>query len=114
MAATACQPSRIAIQVGRIGHQSGGEGFHCLRIKDLPTLPRTLKKHGYRVGIIGKVKHSSPYENTPWDLAIEVHRNTDEIIRLAKEFIEIAKKNGQPFYLVVNSHDPHRPYYNID
>ena len=23
----------------------------------------------------------------------------------------MAEKSGKPFYLIVNSHDPHRPYY---
>ena len=114
VASTACQPSRTAIQSGRIGHRSGGEGFHTLQLKNLPTIPRNLKNQGYLVGIIGKVKHSTPYEDTPWDLDIEVKRNTDQIIRLTKEFIERAESEGKPYYLIVNSHDPHRPYFKID
>ncbi|MBF0198034.1 MAG: sulfatase [Planctomycetes bacterium] len=114
VASTACQPSRVAIATGRIGHRSGGEGFHRLRFKDIPTLPRTLKEHGYFVGIVGKVSHSTPYDDTPWDKAIEVGRDTKEIVELTKSYIATAKEQNKPYCILVNSHDPHRPYFNIN
>jgi N-sulfoglucosamine sulfohydrolase len=114
VASTACQPSRVAVNTGRVGHRSGGEGFHTLRFKNIPTLPVLLRKAGYKVGIIGKVVHSTPYQDTPWDVAIEVGRNTDEIVSESIKFMKAAQAEGKPYYLIVNSHDPHRPYYNID
>jgi len=113
VASTACYPSRSAINTGRLPHRSGGEGFHYLRFPNIPTIPKVLKSNGYRVGILGKVHHSTPYENTPWDSAQEIGRNTEEFYTESAKFIDDSKKAGKPFYLIVNSHDPHRPYYNI-
>jgi len=112
VASTVCMPSRNALNSGRLPHRSGGEGFHHFRIPDLPTIPHTLTKHGYHVGILGKVAHSTPYKNTPWDHAEEVGRNTELITKKALVFMEEAGQKKKPFYLIVNSHDPHRPYYH--
>jgi N-sulfoglucosamine sulfohydrolase len=111
VASTVCMPSRNALNSGRLPHRSGGEGFHHFRFPDVPTIPNILTKHGYKVGILGKVNHSTPYENTPWDLAEEIGRNTPDIKAKAAAFVESSKADGKPFYLIVNSHDPHRPYY---
>lgn len=112
VASTACMPSRNAINTGRFPHRSGGEGFQYLRFKDVPTIPADLKAGGYYVGILGKVSHSTPYEDTPWDYDDEVSRNTEEFYTKSKAFIESAQAAGKPFYYIVNSHDPHRPYFN--
>jgi N-sulfoglucosamine sulfohydrolase len=112
VASTACMPSRNAINTGRFPHRSGGEGFQHLRFPDVPTIPATLKDGGYFVGILGKVNHSTPYPNTPWDLAEEIGRNTEQFYTKSKGVIEAAQAIGKPFYLIVNSHDPHRPYFN--
>ena len=114
VAAAACFPSRSAISTGRRGHRSGGEGFFHLRFPGVPTVQQLLHDNGYRVGILGKVAHSTPYADTPWDLAKEMGRDTDEFEREAAAFIGEAKDAQQPFYLIVNSHDPHRPYFNAD
>lgn len=114
VASTACYPSRSAISTGRRGHRSGGEGFFFLRFPNVPTVQQILHDNGYRVGILGKVKHSTPYENTPWDLAKEMGRDTDEFETETAAFIDQSLAKKKPFYLIVNSHDPHRPYYKID
>jgi N-sulfoglucosamine sulfohydrolase len=111
---TACYPSRSAISTGRRGHRSGGEGFFFLRFPDIPTVQQLLHDNGYRVGILGKVAHSTPYKDTPWDLAKEMHRDTNEFEKETAAFIDEARKADKPFYLIVNSHDPHRPYFNAD
>jgi N-sulfoglucosamine sulfohydrolase len=111
VASTACMPSRNAINTGRFPHRSGGEGFQFLRFKDVPTIPTTLQAGGYWVGILGKVHHSTPYEDTPWDHAEELGRNTEQFYEKSKEVITKAQSAGKPFYLIVNSHDPHRPYF---
>ena len=116
VASTACMPSRNAINHGRLPHRAGAGGFEHLRVPNLPTIPHTLTAHGYRAGIIGKVHHSTPYEGTPWDPECneDIGRNTEEFYTRAKAFMASCKKAKKPFYLIVNSHDPHRPYYNID
>ena len=114
VASTACMPSRLGIMTGRRGHRSGGEGFFYLRFPDVPNLPQLLHESGYRVGLLGKVKHSTPYADTPWDVAKEMGRNTDDFATETAAFVDHADELGRPFFLVVNSHDPHRPYFNID
>ncbi len=114
VASTACYPSRSAISTGRRGHRSGGEGFFYLRFPNVPTVQQLLHDNGYRVGIFGKVTHSTPYKDTPWDLAKEIGRDTDEFEKESAAFIDASLAAKRPFYLIVNSHDPHRPYYNID
>jgi len=41
-----------------------------------------------------------------------MHRNTDEFEKETAEFIDQSTKGNKSFYLIVNSHDPHRPYFN--
>ena len=113
VAAAACYPSRSAISTGRRGHRSGGEGFFHLRFPDVPTVQQLLHDNGYRVGILGKVEHSTPYKDTPWDVAKEMHRDTDQFEHETATFIDESRAAKQPFYLIVNSHDPHRPYYKL-
>ena len=112
VATTVCMPSRNALNSGRLPHRSGGEGFHHFRFPNIPTIPSVLTKNGYKVGVLGKVAHSTPYEDTPWDMAEEMGRNTELFYEKSAAFIDSAQKEGKPFYLIVNSHDPHRPYYN--
>lgn len=114
VASTACYPSRSAISTGRRGHRSGGEGFFYLRYPDVPTVQQLLNNEGYRVGILGKITHSTPYKDTPWDIAEEMGRVTEDFAKESAAFIDDSIKEGKPFYLIVNSHDPHRPYFNID
>ena len=63
-----CQPSRSTLMTGRYPHRNGGEGFFHLRKPGLPVLPDLLRTNGYRVGILGKVVHSTPYEDLLWDI----------------------------------------------
>lgn len=116
VASTACMPSRNAINTGLLPHRSGGEGFHDLRIKNIPTIPNVFDANDYFVGILGKIPHSTPYENvTPWHLDEEMERNTDVFYSRASTVIDSALNTvGKPFYLIVNSHDPHRPYYKLN
>lgn len=116
VASTACMPSRNAINTGRLPHRSGGEGFHDLRIKNIPTIPSVFDANGYFVGILGKIPHSTPYVGvTPWHIAEEMERNTDTFYERMTTVIDSALNTvGKPFYLIVNSHDPHRPYYNLN
>jgi len=111
VASTVCMSSRNAINSGRLPHRSGGEGFHHFRLSDISTIPRTSSRNGYRVGILEKVSHSTPYPDAPWDLAEEMGRNTELFYEEAGAFMEDAAKAGRQFYLVVNSHYPHQPYH---
>ena len=114
-----CQPSRSALMTGRYPHLSGGEGFYRLRYKDVPILPAILRTEGYDVGILGKVSHSTPYQAFQWDMARDqIHlgqgRNPKVYYQYAKNFVQDAIDGDRPFFLMANSHDPHRPFYGND
>jgi len=112
-----CQPSRSAIMTGRYPHKSGGEGFYDLRFEGVPILPDLLRKSGYRVGILGKVGHSTPYSNFEWDHMLDMKelgmgRSPSTYRREMKTFLEDCGE--QPFFMMANSHDPHRPFVGND
>ncbi len=114
-----CQPLRSVIMTGKYPHRSGGEGFHKLHEPGQAILPQLLREGGFQVGILGKVNHSTPYADDPWDLTIDQPdlgwgRDPDAYARAAKRFFKQAQKAEKPFFLMANSHDPHRPFSNAD
>ena len=115
VASAVSQPSRGALATGRYPHCSGIEGFYHAE-KPQVEIVEVLKKAGYYCGIVGKLEHSSPTFTTPWDyrkdfLDLGMGRDARIYKREVDVMIENAKKEGKPFYLMVNSHDPHRPFY---
>jgi len=114
-----CQPSRSTLMTGRYPHRCGGEGFHNLRIPDVPILPDILRSAGYEVGILGKVGHSTPYREFAWDMTRDIddlgHGRSPSLYQeQAATFIDSAVDAGRPFFLMANSHDPHRPFFGND
>ncbi len=114
-----CQPSRSTWMTGRYSHHSGGEGFFHLRKPNIPILPQLLRDAGYRVGILGKLQHSTPYGNFKWDLQqdqpqLGQGRNPRVYHDFATEFMRQSKEAGRPFFLMANSHDPHPPFFGAD
>jgi len=110
-----CQPSRGVLATGRYGHNSGILGFMHTR-RDIPTIMETLREAGYRTGILGKVDHSTPKADYRWDFVHDFAelgngRSPQRYYGYAKEFFAQCRESGQPFYFMVNSHDPHRPYH---
>jgi len=112
-----CQPSRQAIMTGRYPHNNGAPGFDPIR-DDVPTLQESLRKAGYLNGILGKEKHLQPaarycwdYVSTESDLAdgAGIGRSVEAYRENTRKFIEKAKGEGKPFFLMANMHDPHRP-----
>ena len=115
-----CQPCRQSWMTGRFPHNNGAEGFEPID-HDVPTLPEQLKRRGYVNGILGKEIHHQPVERFFWDFipfkteeeAVwrKGHsRNPKLFHRYSAQFFEMAKQQNKPFFLLANSHDPHRPF----
>jgi len=112
--ASVCQPCRQVLMTGRYPHRNGALGFEPIR-RDVPTLQEHLHAAGYLNGILGKVPHLAPQEKFCWDTAVRAGllgngRAPQLYYQHAKDFFEKAKAAGKPFFLMANSHDPHRPF----
>ena len=111
-----CCPSRSIIATGRYGHNSGLFGFNKLT-KPIPTVFGTFQKAGYLTGVLGKVSHSTPDAAFKWDYVhdyaeLGAGRSPTKYHDFAQEFFARCKAENKPFYFMVNSHDPHRPFYD--
>ncbi|MCC7407995.1 MAG: sulfatase [Phycisphaeraceae bacterium] len=114
-----CQPSRNTMLTGLYPHHHGGEGFYNLRHPGIATLPGVLREAGYSVGLLGKVSHSTPYADFKWDttygeLDMGHGRNPAIYRQHALTFVRRAMHQNKPFFLMANSHDPHRPFFGND
>jgi len=111
-----CTPSRSVILTGLYPSNNGTEGFQRIR-PGTETLPAALNKAGYLCGIIGKPLRQQ--ELFRWSVTYRWQGTGDENLwgrdpgvyrRFAKDFFAMAKTSKQPFFLMANSHDPHRPF----
>ena len=111
-----CQPCRAVLMTGRYPHRNGAEGFEPIDTS-VPTLQEKLHEAGYLNGILGKVTHLAPANKFKWDVV----KNTGELgrgrdpklyYRFAKDFFKRAASERRPFFLMANSHDPHRPFHD--
>jgi N-sulfoglucosamine sulfohydrolase len=114
--AAICAPSRAIIATGLYGHNSGALGFSKANDRT-PTIVSVLQSAGFNCGILGKVDHSTPVEGTKWDYCFDREelgdgRSPTLYYQRSKTFFEKCKKESKPFYFMVNSHDPHRPFCN--
>ncbi|NQU20448.1 MAG: sulfatase [Candidatus Nealsonbacteria bacterium] len=114
--AAICAPSRAVIGTGLYSHRSGAMGFMPAR-PGTPDIVTTFQKAGYLAGILGKVGHSTPVPGMQWDYAFDQRelgngRSPTIYYERSKVFLERCKSEDKPFYFMVNSHDPHRPYCN--
>jgi len=117
-----CQPSRQSIMTGRYPHRNGAEGFEPID-EAVPTLQESLHAAGYLNGILGKEVHLRPKHKFCWDHYITqsqlasgagIGRSPEKYYEHSKSFFELAKERKQPFFLMANAHDPHRPFAGSD
>ena len=115
-----CQPSRSVLMTGKYPHRNGARGFEPIS-PSIVTLTQLLHENGYYNGIIGKENHIAPREKFFWDLYQHTYddkhsfgRDPQFYGRYASEFFQQADKEGKPFFLMANSHDPHRPFAGSD
>jgi len=109
-----CMPSRSVLMTGRYPHRNGAKGFNRIH-RDVPTLQESLRAAGYLNGIMGKVRHLAPQRKFCWDTVVtwdRLGKGRDPALyyKHAKNFFEKSKQAGKLFFLMANSHDPHRPF----
>jgi len=110
-----CQPSRGVLATGLYPHHSGIMGFMHTQ-KNIPTIMETLGDKKYLTGVVGKVDHSTPKADYKWDFAhyrneLGDGRSPQKYYKFCTEFFKKCRDENKPFYFMVNSHDPHRPFH---
>ena len=109
-----CQPTRAVWMTGRYPHNSGAFGFEEIRA-GVPTLVEALRDAGYRTGLMAKHGHVVPSRADAWTEIVparelENGRSPELYYQRALRFMKAARDARQPFFLMANSQDPHRPF----
>jgi len=110
-----CSPSRAAFLTGLYPHQNGQIGLatwnYAMYSKEIPNVVTTLKKAGYRTGIIGKL-HVNPQSAFPFDFKAIRGANfkRGKMNAYADNAEKFFRQSDKPFYLQVNHPDAHWPF----
>lgn len=110
-----CSQSRAAFLTGRYPHQNGQIGLatwkYAMFSREIPNVVTTLKRAGYRTGIIGKL-HVNPEDAFPFDFKAIPKANFKrrDMGAYAKNAAAFFGKGDRPFYLQVNYPDAHWPF----
>ena len=110
-----CSQSRAAYLSGLYPHQNGQIGLATWKFgmyrEDTPNMVTSLKKAGYRTGIIGKL-HVNPASAFPFDFKAvsESNFSRKKLSRYAEEAGRFFKEAKKPFFLSINYPDAHRPF----
>lgn len=112
-----CTPSRSVWLTGRYSHRNGAESFQPM-YPGTPTLPAVLARAGYLCGTIGKslsqqelfLWSDPPPRPVPPATKENCGRNPALFKEFSRKFFDKAKAARQPFFLLVNASDPHRPF----
>lgn len=113
-----CTPCRSTILTGRYPHNNGSIGFYPIS-EEVPTLNEVFHQNGYLTGICGKgtISSSGLFYKGPWDFALgggvdfDYARNVDLFYKNMKRFLDQAGQENRPFFFMMNSSDPHRPFH---
>ncbi len=113
-----CQPSRSVLMTGRYPSRNGALGFEPIH-PSVPTLQESLRRAGYLNGILGKTSHLQPENKFCWDMLVGEQdlgrgRDPNRYYEASKRFFQRARTERRPFFLMANSHDPHRPFAGSD
>jgi N-sulfoglucosamine sulfohydrolase len=114
-----CMPSRNVMYSGRYPHSNRVEGFYQVKDAAYPVLCDLMQQGGYFTAIRGKVSHSTPYSPYSWDLVLDTvgqkphPKDVQSYYRSTRQGIAAADEAGQPFCLIVNVSDPHKPFFGM-
>lgn len=109
-----CMPCRQSMMTGLQPHRNGSFGFVEVAKGACPSLPEILAADGYYTASIGKGRD---YKAFPWDNFVNglggdgwYSRKPEGFYDEAKKMVKMAKAEGKPLYVGVNTSDPHRPF----
>ncbi|MFT4537695.1 MAG: N-sulfoglucosamine sulfohydrolase [Planctomycetota bacterium] len=107
-----CMPSRAVIYTGRLPHSNGAMGFQPVH-DDVPVWGDLLKQAGVYTGVIGKlnVKPRKRFDFDYMQLTGPKDREAWKVEWYVEGLRQFLKQRGdQPFAMIVNFRDPHRPF----
>src|SRR5512132_4105702 len=109
-----CEPSRNVLMTGRYPQNTGALGFSDIAA-DVPTVLEALAKAGYYTGLMAKTGHVVPSRAAAWNeivLAKQLKngRSPELYYEHTRAFLAKARAANEPFFLMLNSQDPHRPF----
>jgi len=114
--AAICQPSRQSMMTGLHSHSNRTLGFVDVP-KDIPSLPGVLAQIGYHTVNLSKGRD---YASFPWSQFLGgygtrgMSRDGSQFAGSVREAVGAAKNAGKPFFICVNTSDPHRPFAGSD
>lgn len=124
-ASPTCQPSRLSLMTGRYPQTNGNTGHVDPLKPGVTTLTRELRKAGYYTAIVGKQPNYLPEEAFAWDRNRDetpdnwddqsdgywsMWRSPEGFYKGTKELLSEAARQSKPFFLHLNTADPHRPW----
>ena len=109
-----CMPCRQSMMTGLQPHRNGSFGFVDVAEGACPNLPALLQDAGYYTASIGKGRD---YRSFPWDEFISgfggdgwYSRKPESFYQAVRKVIDNACDEDKPFFIGVNTSDPHRPF----
>jgi len=113
-----CQPSRQVLMTGRFPHRFGATWFEPVA-DEVTILQEVLDEAGYINGCIGKAHHLQPEPKYRWSMSLHYGelkggRDPEAYYRHCRDFFRMAEEADKPFFLMANSHDPHRPFHGSE
>jgi N-sulfoglucosamine sulfohydrolase len=113
-----CQPSRNVLLTGRYPQNTGALGFEDIK-PEIPTVIEALAQAGYYTGVMAKTGHVVPSRAHAWNELVPAKelqngRSPRLYFERTRDFLARSQATGKPFFLMVNSQDPHRPFAGSD
>ncbi|AQQ71576.1 Arylsulfatase [Limihaloglobus sulfuriphilus] len=109
-----CMPCRQSMMTGLHPHSNGSMGFVEVAEGACPSLSGILMKNGYYTASIGKGRDYKAFEWDNWINGLGgdgwYSRKPAAFYDETKKIIETARDADKPFYIGVNTSDPHRPF----